>query len=260
MNLNNYYLIHIQFLGYRFHGWQKQPNLKTVHLMIDRTINYVFDGDNKFKTLGTGRTDAMVSATDTAFELFTDKPLINLIEFQDLINKNFPQDIRALSIEKVSKEFNIINSPKLKEYKYLFSEGIKNHPFCAPFITTFLDDLDINIMKDGAKLFEGKHNLKSYCYKPNDNGLFEREINYCRISTNETLKASFFPKISYELTVVGKGFMRNQIRLMMGVLVELGRGEVDLKYIEDSLIEYNPRINYIAPASGLRLNKVTFTI
>ena len=49
MNLNNYYLIEIQFLGYRFHGWQKQPKIKTVHLMIDRTINYVLE-NNKFKT------------------------------------------------------------------------------------------------------------------------------------------------------------------------------------------------------------------
>jgi len=80
MNLNNYYLIEIQFLGYRFHGWQKQPKLKTVHLMIDRTINYVLE-NNKFKTLGTGRTDAMVSANQTAFELFTEIPLFNLEEF-----------------------------------------------------------------------------------------------------------------------------------------------------------------------------------
>ena len=73
MNLNNYYLIEIQFLGYRYHGWQKQPNLKTVHLMIDRTINYILE-NNKFKSLGAGRTDAMVSAPQTAFELFTEKP------------------------------------------------------------------------------------------------------------------------------------------------------------------------------------------
>ena len=33
-----YYLIKIQFLGYRFHGWQKQPNQKTIHLMIDKLI------------------------------------------------------------------------------------------------------------------------------------------------------------------------------------------------------------------------------
>ena len=257
MNLNNYYLIEIQFLGYRFHGWQKQPKIKTVHLMIDRTINYVLE-NNKFKTLGAGRTDAMVSANQTAFELFTELPIFNLEEFLRLVNTNLPQDIRALNIKTVSKEFNVINDSKIKEYKYLFSEGSKNHPYCAPFITTFLDSLNIGLMKEGAKLFEGKHNFKSYCYKPNENGIFDREIIYCKISFNTTLQANFFPKKSYELTVKGKGFMRNQIRLMMGVLVELGRGEVSLDYIKESLNTYNPKINYIAPASGLMLNKVDF--
>ena len=257
MNLNNYYLIEIQFLGYRFHGWQKQPKIKTVHLMIDRTINYVLE-NKKFKTLGAGRTDAMVSANQTAFELFTELPIFNLEEFLRLVNTNLPQDIRALNIKTVSKEFNVINDSKIKEYKYLFSEGSKNHPYSAPFITTFLDSLNIDLMKEGAKLFEGKHNFKSYCYKPNENGIFDREITYCKISFNTTLQANFFPKTSYELTVKGKGFMRNQIRLMMGVLVELGRGEVSLDYIKESLNTYNPKINYIAPASGLMLNKVDF--
>tara|TARA_B100000767_G_scaffold132815_1_gene126070 strand:- start:239 stop:1018 length:780 start_codon:yes stop_codon:yes gene_type:complete len=257
MNLNNYYLIEIQFLGYRFHGWQKQPKLKTVHLMIDRTINYVLK-NNKFKTLGTGRTDAMVSANQTAFELFTEIALSNLEEFLELVNTNLPQDIRALTIKVVTKQFNVINHSKIKEYKYFFSEGTKNHPYSAPFITTFLDSLSIDLMKEGAKLFEGQHNFKSYCYKPNENGIFDREIVYCKISNNTTLKANFFPQKSYELTVRGKGFMRNQIRLMMGVLVELGRGEVTLDYIKKSLDTYNPQINYIAPASGLMLNKVDF--
>ena len=46
-----FYLVNVQFLGYRFHGWQKQPNTKTVHLMIDRTLKYIL-GEQKFKTLG----------------------------------------------------------------------------------------------------------------------------------------------------------------------------------------------------------------
>ena len=56
-----YYLIKIQYLGYRFHGWQKQPNLKTVELMLQRTLKYVLQ-EQKFKILGAGRTDAMVSS------------------------------------------------------------------------------------------------------------------------------------------------------------------------------------------------------
>ena len=93
-----YYLVKVQFLGYRFHGWQKQPKTKTVHLMIDRTLNYIL-GEQSFKTLGAGRTDAMVSANEAAFELFLDlKPIENISEFLILFNQNLPQDIRILSI------------------------------------------------------------------------------------------------------------------------------------------------------------------
>ena len=46
----HYYLIRIAYLGYRLHGWQKQPDVKTVHLMIDRTLRFVFEND-EFKKL-----------------------------------------------------------------------------------------------------------------------------------------------------------------------------------------------------------------
>ena len=251
-----FYLIQIEYLGYRFHGWQKQPNLKTVHLMIDRTIKYILQQD--FKTLGSGRTDALVSAENGAFELFTKVPIENTKLFFDDFNKNLPQDIRGISIKEVNNKFNIINSPKIKEYRYLFSQGEKNHPFCAPLLTTFLDPLDISLMKKGAKIFEGTHNFKSYCYKPSENGKYIRNIEYCSIKKNNKIIANFFPKDTFEFIIRAKGFMRNQVRLMMGVLVELGRGDVDLEYIKDSLKKYNSEINYIAPSSGLRLHKITF--
>ena len=190
MKYSNSYLISIQYLGFRFHGWQKQPNQQTIHLMIDKTLNYILE-NIVFKNHGSGRLDAMVYTYEAAIELFIeDFPLQNLNSFLEDFNFNLPQDIRALNIKTVSKEFNVINDSKIKEYKYLFSEGSKNHPYCAPFITTFLDSLNIDLMKEGAKLFEGKHNFKSYCYKPNENGIFDREIIYCKISINNTLSKS----------------------------------------------------------------------
>lgn len=61
------------------------------------------------------------------------------------------------------------------------------------------------------------------------------------------------------MRVVGKGFGRNQIRLMMGALIKLGRGDITLNYIQQSLLpESNEVIGYIAPASGLVLNKIEF--
>lgn len=253
-----YYLITIQYLGYRFHGWQKQPDVKTLHLMVDRTLNFILEGQ-RFKSLASGRTDAMVSAEEAAIELFLYEPIEDKVAFLKLFNTNLPQDIRALAIKEVDAKFNIINNSKVKEYLYLFAFGDKFHPFCAPILTTILEDLDIEIMKKGAKLFQGEHYLKTYCYKPSDNGIYNREILTCEIIENTIYSANFFPKKSYLLRVRGKGFMRNQIRLMMGTLIDLGKGKLTLNDIEKSLDPENTiKMEYIAPASGLILKSLQF--
>ena len=253
-----YYIITIQYLGYRFHGWQKQPHLKTIHLMIDRTFKYILD-DQPFKTLASGRTDAMVSANASAFELFLYQPIEDENGFLDLFNHNLPQDIRALSIKEVDAKFNIIQHSKVKEYLYIFTYGEKCHPFCAPILTTILDDLDIDMMKVGAQLFEGSHNFKTYCYKASEEGLFTLQILTSEIVENTLFTANFFPKKSYIFRVKGKGFGRNQIRLMMGALIKLGRGDITLDYISKSLLPESKEVmDYIAPASGLILNNIEF--
>ena len=227
--------------------------------MIDRTLNYILR-DQSFKTLGAGRTYAMVSANEAAFELFLNlKPIDNIPEFLNIFNQNLPQDIRALSIQEVDAKFNIIKDSKLKEYHYVFAYGNKFHPFSAPILTTILDPLDINIMKLGAQLFEGQNNFKTYCYKPTDEGLYQRELFQCELVENTLYTASFFPKQSFILKVIGKGFGRHQIRLMMGALIKLGRGEIDMDYIKNSLKPDTEYImDYIAPASGLILHKIEF--
>jgi len=253
-----FYLVHIQYLGFRYHGWQKQPKYKTVHFMVDKTLNYVF-GHDRFKTLGSSRTDAKVSANQSAFELFTEEP-IDFNSFMTLFNSNLPSDIRALSIQEVDANFNIIQTPKLKEYAYFFCYGDKPHPFSAALITHFKGDLDLALMRAGAQLFEGKHNFKNYCSKPSENTVFERLIDHCSIIENDLYTANFFPKHSYVLKVNGVGFLRYQVRLMMAQLIRLGRHEIDLELISESLTGTTiDQVIEIAPSSGLMLNKITFT-
>ena len=253
-----YYLITLQYLGYRFHGWQKQPNVKTVHLMVDRTLNFILEG-KRFKSLASGRTDAMVSAEHAVFELFLYEPLEDKTAFLEVFNYNLPQDIRALAISEVDASFNIIQHSKVKEYHYLFAFGGKFHPFCSPIMTTILDDLDIELMKQGAALFEGEHNFKPYCFRPSDQGIYTREVLSCELVENTEFTANFFPETTYVLKVRGKGFMRNQIRLMMGTLIDLGKGKLTLDAIKTSLQpESDVRMEYIAPASGLILKHIEF--
>ena len=103
--------------------------------MVDRTLNFILEGQC-FKSLASGRTDAMVSAEEAAIELFLYEPIEDKVAFLKLFNTNLPQDIRALAIKEVDAKFNIINNSKVKEYLYLFAFGDKFHPFCAPILTT----------------------------------------------------------------------------------------------------------------------------
>jgi tRNA pseudouridine38-40 synthase len=261
MNYKYTYLVRIQYLGFRLHGWQKQPNLKTVHFILDKTLKFVFKGA-RFKSIGVGRTDAKVSSTNYPFQLFIEEP-VAFDAFLTSFNKNSPADINALEIEEISDNaFNIIQQPKQKEYHYYFSNQGKNHPYAAPFLIGY-EGLDIGLMQEGAKLFEGTHYFKAYCTKPSQDTVFIRTIDSCVITENTFLNASFFPKESFALIVKGKGFLRYQIRLMMGALIELGKHHISLKDIQNSLIEKEEEIKplaTIAPGSGLHLFDVEFFI
>lgn len=254
------YLLHLQFLGFRFHGWQRQPDVKTVQYMLDQTLNTVI-GKDTFKTLGASRTDSMVSAEHHLVHLMS-KNEWDMDQLKEELNSNLPQDLRILNIENLPAKFQVINSPKFKEYHYSFSFGEKTHPFCAPFMTNILGHLDIELMKQGAKLFEGEHNFIQYCFRGNDKKMYIREIQECMIDVNDYLTGSFFPEKSYRLKVIGGGFLRNQIRIIMGTLFNLGLHKISLKDIELSLQHENTQtypIGFIAPASGLILHKTEFT-
>ena len=259
MKYTNSYLVSIQYLGFRFHGWQKQKNVMSLHEMIDKTLSFVFS-NGSFKTLGSSRTDAKVSANTYSFQLFINEP-IDFDQFIVSFNKSAPQDLKVLTIDKIVKPFNIIQSSKLKEYHYYFSHGKKNHPFSAALLVGFQDTLDIELMQKGAKLFEGTHYFHKYCTEPSEHTVFKRIILSCVIEKNDILTANFFPETSYVLKVKGMGFLRYQIRLMMGVLVELGKHNIAIDFIINSLKEDNDRkfLRHIVPGSGLQLYDVKFT-
>ncbi len=254
---NNFYLIRIEFLGFRYHGWQVQPGLKSVEGMVNKTFDFILKHDN-FKVLGCGRTDAKVSADDFAFELFMNEaitPALLLVQ----LNDNLPFDIRAKSVEEINSEFNIIQHSKIKEYHYHFSFGKKAHPFNAPFIINFGEYLDIELMQEAVKVFVGSHNFKRFACKPTENTNFEREIVSAIIEENTRFIGDHIPKNAYVFKVSSKGFLRYQVRLMMAALIDVGKGTYSIEDIKNSLINFNEEpMKHNAPSSGLNLHKVSF--
>jgi len=256
---SSYYLIRIEFLGFRYHGWQKQAKLKSVQGMIDKTFAFIL-GHTDFKTLGCGRTDAKVSADDFAFELFVNESF-ECDKLLKRMNVELPSDIRAKSVQVVNEDFNIIQHSKVKEYHYYFSSGEKSHPFNAPLIRDFGATLNIELMKQAAALFLGTHNFKRFASKPSANTIFERSILLSIIEGNTRFVDAYSPKYAYVFKVRSKGFLRYQVRLMVGALVDVGRGTMTLEDLKETLVNFNgTQIRHIAPSSGLILHKVEFDL
>jgi len=259
MKKKHSYLVRLQYLGFRYSGWQKQPGQRTIESMLQKTLKFIAP-EKKFKIIGAGRTDAKVSALMGAMQLFTEHgALEDISKFIDLFNENLPPDIKILSIEEVDPTFAIIQHKKSKEYCYLFSFGAKNHPFSAPFMANIQSNLNIELMKEAAALFCGTHNFQSYTARRQPHTKVIRTITFCEIAINTILQANFFPEKTYVLTVRGEGFMRYQIRMIMGALILLGKEEITLQTIKDSLAnEEMVLIPYVAPGSGLLLNQIEF--
>jgi len=254
-----FYLIEVQYLGFRYHGWQFQPGLKTLQGTLERTFTFLFE-DRKFKILGAGRTDAMVSAQSAFFELFTNHEL-NTDQLQRDLDYNLPPDIKVLDIKATDNQFNIIQDVSLKTYHYYFAPVTQKFPFASPFMNCIHSQLNVSKMQEAAQLFEGEHDFKYFMTGDAENKNTVRTIEKSTIVENKELTASFFPQESYVFIVKGKGFMRYQVRLMMGALIRIGRNEITLQDIENTLQGSSPNFEKLnAAASGLTVKGVEFKI
>lgn len=254
-----HYKLTLSYLGYRYFGWQKQKaETLTVQGKLEKAIKKFHEGE-KVKTLGASRTDAKVSAFAHVCKLTVDLEYEDTEKLKSLINSHLPQDIHILKVEKSTDKFRVINDVKTKEYLYFFSNEEFVSPFSAPFIVNFHDKLDIELMQKGAKFFEGDFNFKNYVYKGNEDKLYDRSVEACEIVENkEFFQSQEFPR-SYFLRIKASGFMRHQVRIIVGSLINLGRGQISLEELEASLDGTKPaKAGFVAPASGLFLKEIWF--
>lgn len=248
------FLIKLQYLGIRYRGVQKQPEHLSIQGKIEAILNSHLSRED-IKTRFSSRTDAMVSSLESFCLLMFEDDIEEEVVLKAL--SFLPPDIRILEMKEVASNFTMLPHVKEKEYHYYFAFNEESlHPFCAPYITLIKEELNLEVMKKGATLFEGSHNFINYAYRPKPETSFLRSIMKCEIIENTDLCANFFPKNTYLLRVVGSGFMRGQVRLMMGALFRLGMGAMSLQDLRESLLEEDLTfVKWQAPASGLILHK-----
>ncbi|MDR2338167.1 MAG: tRNA pseudouridine(38-40) synthase TruA [Deltaproteobacteria bacterium] len=258
-------LLTIEYLGSAFSGWQRQANAITIQEELERAINIYFNSLAKKTHLlepisyinlqGSGRTDAGVHARGQTADFLVPAEIKFelgevLIALNGIVNKNIV--IKQLQI--VADDFNSRLTPHTKCYSYrllLRSEHLVLDNGLGWLVG---NKLDVKSMLVAAKLFCGKHDFCAF-----------RAADCNSQTTIRTIEQSELVRISDEVLqyfVVGRGFLKQMVRIMVGTLVAVGRRKKTVEEVAELLAKGSELGRAAAgetvPACGLCLEWVKY--
>ena len=223
-----------------------QNDLNTIELQLKQALYKMLALD--IKIYPSGRTDRYVHAINQVFHFDLEKNIPTMGILRGL-NSYLPKDIRIKSVELVDESFHSRFSAKSKEYRYYVYQGSDN-----PFIMRYalvLRNLNIDKMQEAIKLFEGKHDFKGFASASIDP---RKDTNKTIFHTEINLKGDFI-----EFIFIGSGFLKYQIRRMMGLLIEIGLGRETKDKIVEVLQKKDPSISHkVCDGYGLYLYNVNY--
>ncbi len=251
---NNVKLI-ISYDGTNYHGWQTQANcnLPTIQSVLENTIESIVKHPVDLRA--SGRTDAGVHADGQVANFFTNS-VIPPERIGRVINSKIPhndygsQDIRILSSELVPDDFDANTSAISKLYRYTAYNNILKLPDCERKAYYLPPRCDISLMQQASHSLLGEHDFRSLASSICDKKNTVRTVLRCDIwRKNHYI---FFD-------VEGTGFLHNMVRNIVGLLIDIGRGQKPVDCIPDILkAQKRSASGNRAPANGLTLRWVRY--
>lgn len=240
----NYKLI-LSYDGTDYHGWQRQPDKKTIQGVLEKALFEIFR--KTIPVIGAGRTDAGVHAAGQVAH-FRAKTSLKEDELFRALNSLLPRDIRIQSLSVVSPDFHARKTARSKTYQYRILNTPDLSPFLMRYTFQWTSPLDLESMHKAAKLFIRKDD-----FTPFSSNRFLHPVRHVTASEIETRGK----EVLY--TVEANGFLRYMVRTMVGTLLEVGKGRMDPEEI-DKIFKERKRVlaGPTAPARGLCLLKVSY--
>jgi tRNA pseudouridine38-40 synthase len=237
----------IEYNGSRYSGWQIQKNARTVQGEIDRAIRES-TRRREFELYGAGRTDAGVHALAQVahLELYTD---LRPEALRRAVNEALPADIHIRAIEKVPHRFHARHDAVSRSYLYQISR--RRTAFAKPLVWWVREPLDIARMRDAAAAFVGMKNFESFTADdPAD------KSTLVLVDALEIAEAGALVLVRIQ----GSHFLWKMVRRMVGVLVAIGRGDLEpgdaARLLGDQSAGAPAAL--AAPAAGLFLESVMY--
>lgn len=243
----------LHYDGTDFHGWQMQGELRTVQGELTSALSQI---DSRPVTVhGSGRTDAGVHAQGQVANVNLQKQ-ITPEKLRAAINGNVGKDLRAVAVEVVDDDFHARYSAIGKTYRYRVVNGPMISPFWVRYAHHEARKLDLDRMKESAQLFLGEHDWSAFSSAQSEAETKVRNIT--RLDLNEIKDEVSHSRI-IEITISANGFLRYMVRSIVGTLMAVGRGEMNVVDVQRA-IEQGERslAAATAPPGGLTLMCVRY--
>jgi tRNA pseudouridine38-40 synthase len=271
------YKITLAYDGTDFVGWQRQAKGVSVQGLIEDALR-TLDGRD-VDVSGAGRTDAGVHALGqvAAFTIARELGPIALVR---ALNAHLPHAVRVLTAEDAPPMFHPRFGARTKTYQYRLWNGDVMSPFERRYAWHVPGPLDVEAMRAAARLLEGSHDFAAFQASGSSVATTEREITCSRVIAGlKPCATSDLPEVAtdacgaidtrgaglqpceplivYEVT--GTGFLRHMVRIIVGSLLEIGRGRQPVEWISGAIVSRNrTTAGPTAPPDGLFLVRVEY--
>jgi len=233
--------------GTRYRGWQRLANNEnTIQEKLEKALSRILG--EPIEISGSGRTDA---GTHAAMQVANFHCNSTMPAEQILLElrKYLPEDIGIYSCKNVSPRFHARLNAKTKTYRYRLWHSQEPCVFDRKYVYMRPGSYDVESMQTAAAYFLGEHDFSAFCANKNMKKTTLRYIESFTIIKNEQ-------EIVFQVT--GNGFLHHMVRIMVGTLLEVGRGVRKPDSIADLFGANRADAGELVPACGLCLMEVTY--
>ena len=233
--------------GTRYRGWQRLVGTEnTIQGKLETTLSRILG--ETIEISGSGRTDAGVHARGQVANFHCESQM-SAEEILRALRQYLPEDIGVISCRECSPRFHARLNALEKTYLYRIHNSDSPCVFDRRYVAVMPEPLDMAAMQTAAQLLCGEHDFSAFCGNPK----FKKStVRYIRSATVERIGEDI------HITFTGNGFIHNQVRIMVGTLIEVGRGERHANTIPLLFGGKRADAGFLAPPQGLCLMEVRY--
>lgn len=243
----------VAYDGTNYHGWQVQNKAVTIEGELNKALSSITG--EEIKVIGASRTDAGVHALGNVavFDTYSRMPAE---KFLYALNQKLPEDIVIQISEEVSTDFHPRHCDCRKTYEYTILNRKVPLPEYRNSAYFYYGSLDIENMRKSCKAFIGEHDFASFCSSGAQVQSTIRTIYNLEILEHATSGGNIIT-----ICVQGNGFLYNMVRIIVGTLLEVGKGKINPLDIEEIITSCDrSKAGATAPARGLKLIEIIYQV